>query len=465
MGNLSRLAVLIGAVVWGVCHAAPAIDGSSIRDTTLDNGLHVVVREAPWGGQVAMGLCIKVGPLYEGEKQQGLSDLVRYMILDAGAGQPQDLVAGGDTGGASSAKARRLGEYLDDLGVQLTAYTSPDATVISATMASSSLPRVLADLTHAVFYPRFTEEMWAEQVQVLSRRLTDMESAPKYRLFRLLAEAAFRVHPYRFPVPPRSDEVARYNSKDLSHFHRTFYVPNNTSLIVVGDVQFQAVQELAREHLGSIPSRPVNRPAVAIEPGQTEPRMSLTKAAVSSTFVAFGWHAAGIANKRDVCALDLIYALLGEGPEARLSRALGGRKDIVEAPQVEFITRRDPGLFIIFWACQPEAEYDTRAAVSAQVDRLRTSVISPEELATAKELIRAGYTFQNRTYADQVGSLAFYEAIDSYRFAVDYLDEVERVTAEDIQRVARQYLSAQTQTVAIVRPRSGGETREASILP
>ena len=200
--------------------------------------------------------------------------------------------------------------------------------------------------------------------------------------------------------------MATVDAQSLAAFHEAFYVPNNMSLIVVGDAQAQVIFDLAAEHLGAYPQRPLATEPVAPEPPQTKALSHVQRADTRATLVSYAWRGAGIDSKLDVCALDVIYALLGEGLGARLTRAFFEQDQIDAVPEVEFITKRDPGLFIVTCVTKPEAEYDTRDLVLAEVEKLRTERITAAELASAKGLIRSAYAFDNQTHSGQLGSMA-----------------------------------------------------------
>lgn len=426
---------------------APALDPEQIGEATLDNGLHIVVKRVPQWGLVSVGLCIKAAPLYELEDQHGLADVVRHMICEVAPDQQPSL-----------------GETIRDLGCEFNSYTSPDATQIRATVSSYSLPELFPRLVKAVFEPTFDEAVWARELPKLRRRMMDSERTPINVLWRSVWQTAFRKHPYRRRVAATPDVVTEYNTGDLAAFHGRLYVPNNVAIVAVGDIDLTTMTDLARTHLGKYERGELRPPPVAQEPPLSDPRTHLEKVPARHTVLSYAWHAAGIDNKRDVCALDLIYAILGEGQTARLMQAFAQQDEIDAVPEVEFITKRDPGLFLITCITKSSAEFETRETILAQIEKLREEKVSQKELDNAKHLIRAGYTIDNASFANQVGSMAFYEAIDSYQFAVEYLDEIQQVTVDDIQRVTRSYLGPSNYVLAIVRPKTSNRpTREARL--
>lgn len=425
-------------------HAGP------VTEATLANGLRVVIEPTPARGLVSVAFCIKAAPLYEPAGKAGVANAVRFMAFDyASAGAPP------------------LALQLVDLGCRFESYTSTDATQVRLTLAAAALPEMLPRLVAGVFEPVLTEEAWAGALPQLRRRLTDRREMPTERLEMALWESAFDTHPYRNPVEGTPDTVGDLNSEDLRACHQQLWAPGNMALLAVGDVDPEQFLALARECLERYPAREVSLPQVAREAPLASPRSRLERTATRATILSFAWRAPGIERKRDVCAIDLIYALLGEGPDARLVKSLLLNEAIQSLPEVQFVTRRDPGLLVITCLCPPDKEFDVRETVLAEVKALRDAPITQADLAEARRLIRDGYLLDNQGISGDIGSMAFYEAIDSYAFAHDYLAEVDRVTVQDIQRVARAYLGASSYILAIMRPRTTGSegTLEARLNP
>jgi zinc protease len=295
----------------------------------------------------------------------------------------------------------------------------------------------------------------------------DEQGLPTGRLESLLWSTAFDDHPYNHVVEGTPDTIAALNASDLKAFHNAFYAPGNVSLLAVGDVAPAAFLELARGCLAPYPGRSVTLPEVTADAPLASPRTRLERAATRATVLAYAWRTPGIGRKRDVCAMDLIYALLGEGEDARLVHSLLTGDQVQGVPDVQFITRRDPGLFTIICLCQPEKEFAIRDLVLAEVQALRDEPVSAPDLDQARQALRVSYLMDNQGVSGEVGSMAFYQAIDTYQFASDYLAEVDRVTPQDIQRVAAAYLGATNYVLAIIRPRgdTGDTTLEAKLTP
>jgi len=162
--------------------------------------------------------------------------------------------------------------------------------------------------------------------------------------------------------------------------------------------------------------------------------------------IVLAWRSTGIDKPEDVVAMDTLLSLWREGLDANLRKLLmrdgekGPNTPLVASYDVDYLTQRDPGLFAVDLS-DPQ---DSDAAVQAVLDevkRVQTQGISDAELERAKDELRSQYVIQSDTVNGQGGALGFYDMINNYRFGQYYLDRAARVTAADVQRVAKAYLS------------------------
>jgi predicted Zn-dependent peptidase len=187
------------------------------------------------------------------------------------------------------------------------------------------------------------------------------------------------------------------------------------------------------------------------EPALDGPKTDAQTKDMNLTLLGYGFRAPGIARKRDVCAMDLIYTVLSDGRKARLTTEVE-EKGLVNAFDFQFLTQRENGLVLLTAATTPDKELEARTALTEQLERLATDGVTDDELVRARRVLRNSYAFSNEAYSDQIGSLGFYEMIDTYRFAIDYIDAVNQVTADDVKRVASEYLSSDKAILVIFRP-------------
>jgi len=447
--QLQRLAALmaLALAVAGWAGAAPILDGARIVEKTYDNGFRLIMKPERQWDLVAVGLYVRAGSFCETDEEAGVAHLLEHLLFEA--------TVKGET--------QTVGPAIEELGGYVNASTTRDFTRIDVTVASQYLEQVIEMLASAAFNLEVTDTALTREREVILRELADRQAVAEGMLERLIWGTAYTAHPYRREIGGTEEQVKDLTLEELQAFHKRFYVPGNMALVAVGDLDPDALTEQVGRLFGARAGAPFSVPDPRPEPAQTSSRTVVEQRKSDTTIVNFAWHAPGIANRAEVWAMDLIYTILGDDRIGRLRQSLD-EQGLSLMSSTDFLTQRYPGLFIVTILTKPDKELEVRSAVLAEVGRLRSEPVTEQELSEAKRTVRAQYAFSNEAYSDQVGTLGFYEAIGAYRLAVDYLAEVEQVSAADLQAVARKYLIPDAYTLVIVRPESRpGETGEARI--
>lgn len=424
-----------------LAHAAPSFSSAplfspvdlSVR--TLSNGLHAIVKRAPGADTLSIQVWVRAGSRYEGDKESGVAHLIETASVRASKNQPTRPV--GDGGLSGSLRA---------VGGDAGALTSRDATFYSATVAPNFAPDAMRSLADTVLRPDLSDdavdESKLEVVDDLARRSLD----PVVSASDLAYATAYARHPYRRAAWGDEESVASLSGAKVRDYHKRLYVGANTSVVVVGDISFERAHELIRQNFGAMPA---GKAAVGTLPpdGPLKDREAFRRATVSRDAVALAWRSSSISNPRDVVAMDTLLSLWREGVDPKLRQKLirGGADStdnppLASAYEVDFLTQRDAGLFLITLAGTGDKEAAVKA-VLGEVERARKGDLSPAEVTNAKLLLRSQYIQQAENPAGQAGSLGFYDVISSYQFAVNYLSLCGTVTGADLQRVAQKYFS------------------------
>jgi zinc protease len=308
---------------------------------------------------------------------------------------------------------------------------------------------------------------------------TDPTRAP---LLALTQAAFVPGHPYHRSLFGSPQEIARIGRDDLLRFWRARYQPNNMTLVVVGDVARQEVTEAARAlfvfpvPLTTGTGRAVELPpiammgAVAAAPPDSGPLEGIVRAKPLAqdrglVTVTLGWRAPSVQAADDVVALDVLLPLLASGAGGsggRLGNALVRQQQIALAISADYQTRRAPGLLTISAVGPRGSEQAIEKALLAEIRRLREDGVTDDEAERARRAALGATLFQNETFAGQASSLAFYDMVDTYEWAVRYPERLAGVSAADLNRVVRTYLTPDRYIVATVIPRSASAVGEAA---
>ncbi len=443
MRSRSLFTLMLLAYLCASVAAAPILNPDKISAITLDNGLRVIVKSERQWPVVAVGLIVRAGSGYESADNSGVAHMVEHLLFEERESQ------------------EGLGPWVENMGGYINGMATRDFTEVTVAASYQYMDEIIPKLAQSVFAAEFTAEAVAHQRNIIYRELADRLTTNSALAEFFTWQLAFTEHPYRRPVPGEPDHINSLGLEAARDFYNSFYHPNNAALVAVGDVAADDFFELAKQAFGDYPSGQLPDPP-APEPPQTEVHTRIEYLGESSTLLEFAWHAPGIADKREVCAMDLIYVMLSNELESMTRQA--DQDNLLQAAVVNYLTQRWPGLFTISAMTPPAHELDLRSAILDKISYLRTNLVSEEVVAEAKQTIYADYAFSNEAYTDQVDSLAFYEAIDTYEFAVNYIDLINQITPQQIQQTARKYLGADNYSLVVIRPERAGEGTEGAWL-
>jgi zinc protease len=285
-----------------------------------------------------------------------------------------------------------------------------------------------------------------------------VENQPYGRLNEIVYDQAFTVHPYKHPTIGSMQDLESASIDDVREFFRTYYVPNNATLVLVGDFDTKEAMALVQQYLGRVPKsvRPVPRD-IPKEPPQTrERRVQLEEswplpAVVVAHHITFDGHP-------DSYPLHLASKVLSDGESSRIYRSLVYEKQLALAAFGGGNIIEDPNLFFAVAIVQPgqkpEAAVD---ALIAELDRLKREPVSEAELQQAKNQFARDYILDresNRGKASQLGHAAVIH--NDIKTADGEIDIFMNSTAADIQRVAQTYFKPENRLVLTIMPRGAG---------
>jgi predicted Zn-dependent peptidase len=337
------------------------------------------------------------------------------------------------------------------------AYTSEDATQYIV-----SLPSNKAELWMVMESDRFANavlrEFYKEKDVVMEERRLSVESRPIGRLLEEFMGIAYMAHPYGREVVGFMSDLQALTRAQAEAFFEKYYEPSNLTIAIVGDVDPERIKTLATKYFGRVPSGPKPDPVETVEPPQLGERRVVVEDA-AQPFVLIGYHKPSIHHPDDA-VFDAITDIVGMGRTSRLYKSLVKEKKIAMAasgfqgmPGVKY-----PNLFLFYAVpARGHTNEECEEAIYTEIERLKNELVSPEELAKAKTRARASLIRQLDSNSGLAAQLTFYEVITGdWRNLFGQLDKIDKVTAEDIQRVAGEYFTTKNRTVGIIKTTEAG---------
>lgn len=404
---------------------------------TLPNGLQVVIEENHRHPVVSLNVVVKVGSMYETERINGISHFFEHLFFRG--------------------TERRTGEQfkreIEALGGQTNAKTTMDLTHFYINMPSLYAKQGLDILADALQNSKLDPSEVNEERKVVIDELRMGEENPGAILQSELYTLAYQKHPYRLPIIGNERTLREMTIQDFRDFKQRYYVPNRTVLIIVGDVTPAEVMPTVREYFGTFTGNHNVADDIPVEPRHRDgTREKVVRRELPTAFVLMGFRGPSVRDRPDVYRVDLLTFMMGQGSGSILARTLVEEKKIALSASVDFLTQRDPGLITFQAVCSPIRVEKVKAAMLDLLTQVRSGKFSQADFERAKTLLINTYRFGNETNSGKADGLAFYAAIDRVDFAQTYLDEIRKVTYEDIQAAAKAYLDMKDCAILIVRP-------------
>lgn len=332
------------------------------------------------------------------------------------------------------------------------AYTSQDATQYIV-----SLPSNKTELWMMMESDRFgnavLREFYKEKEVVMEERRLSVESRPVGRLLEEFMGLAYNAHPYGDQVVGHMSDIETLTRAEAEAFFEKYYAPSNLTISIVGDVDPDQVRELAEKYFGRIPSGPKPDPVETVEPPQLGERRVVVEDQ-AQPFVLIGYHKPDVHHPDDA-VFDALTDIVGMGRTSRLYKSLVKEKKIaVYASGFQGMPgNKYPSLFLFYaYPAQGRTNQESEEAIYEEIEKLKNELVSAEELAKAKTRARAGLVRQLSSNSGLAAQLTFYHVITGdWRNLFKQLDKIDKVTAEDIQRVAREYFTTKNRTVGIIK--------------
>jgi predicted Zn-dependent peptidase len=337
------------------------------------------------------------------------------------------------------------------------AYTSQDATQYIVSLPSNKVALWMV-LESDRFANPVLREFYKEREVVMEERRLSVESRPVGRLLEEFMAVAYKAHPYGDSIVGHMSDIATLTRAEAEAFFENYYSPSNLTIAIVGDVDPDQVKALATQYFGQIPSRPKPDPVETVEPQQLGERRVVVQDP-SQPFVLIGYHKPNIHHPDDA-VFDAITDIVGMGRTSRLYKSLVKEKRIAVAasgfqgmPGTKY-----PNLFLFYAVpSRGHTNEECEEAIDTEIERLKSELVTPEELAKAKTRARASLIRQLASNSGLAAQLTFYEVITGdWRNLFKQLDKIEKVTAEDIQRIAGEYFTTKNRSVGIIQTTGAG---------
>ncbi len=438
--------------------AAPPADGSatitapasSAQKWVLPNGLTIIVQEDRSAPVASVQVWCATGSIDEDQHiGAGLSHILEHMLFKGTKTRPANAIA----------------QKVQDVGGYINAYTSFDRTVFWIDVPRDGVATALDILSDAMMNSTLPAEEYGKEQEVIRREFAMGMDDPDRMAGQLLLGTAYQKHPYRLPVIGDIEIYNQLTRDQVTEYYKARYVPNNLTFIVVGDVDAQKIREQLTAFFKQYPEKSLRPVYIPPEPPQLGEREAHNEFPTELTRLSFGWHIPEITHP-DVPALDLLSVILGEGRSSRLYRRVREESGLAYGIGSFSYTPGDPGLLGIDSTVEPAKRDAVRDLVLKIVDEIKQAGARPEELMKAKKILLSHHLGTLTTMRGQASDLGSNWLLTrNLNFSRDYLESIQKVTLEDVRRVARHYLTNDNLTITSLDPKGSQSAKAVGAKP
>lgn len=420
----------------------------SVEEFTLKNGMKILVQEDHRSPVVVSQVWYRAGALDEVNGKTGVAHVLEHMMFK----------------GTKKIKPGQFSRLIAAAGGKENAFTGMDYTCYFQQLEKSKLPlslRLEADrMTNLII----TDEEFAKEIKVvMEERRWRTDDKPQSKVNEQFQALSFRAHPYGRPVVGHMNDLENMTAADAREWYRNWYTPNNATLVVVGDVKAKAVFKLAKQYFGPIKARKLPSRKPQLEPAQLGERRAVVKAPGKLPYLAMGFHAPILPNLGktsntdwETYALEVLAGVLSGNASARLNQKLVRETSLALSADAGYgsVSRGQQALFELDGTpAEGKTVADLEAALLEQIALIKTNGVTQKELDRVKAAEIAADVYKRDSMFYQAMQIGQLETMGySWRLLNGYADKLNAVTSEQIQIVAKKYLTQDNMTVATLDP-------------
>ncbi len=424
-------------------YSAKAEVPREITSFNLPNGLEIIVWPDHDIPNVALFYFVRAGGRNEYPGITGIAHFFEHMMFNG-------------------TKKRAQGAFdreMEAAGGANNAYTSNDVTVYMDWFPRSALETIFElesdRLRNLAIDPKVVE---SERGAVYSERRQGVDDDNSGRLYEQVMATAYVAHPYQNPVIGWPSDIENWTQQDLEAFFKTYYAPNNITMIFAGDVTPEEIYLLADQYFSAIPRQHPPPAITTVEPEQRGPRRLLIETAAQTPLLHVAFHA-GAAADAETLHLDLLLAILAEGDSSRLHRLLVEEEQIALQVGAFQTGGFDPGVAYFYLALPPGGDPDAvEARLVEELERVAREGVTRDELTKARNLRLAAFWRDLQTIRGKASALGDYEVFTGdYENLFAVPETLSATTAEQLKAAAQEVFRRNNMTVGVLRGPADGD--------
>ena len=430
--------VLLAISVLFIGLASFAGDCSSYK---LDNGQTVVIKEVKDNPIVIIDTWIKTGSINETDENNGVAHFLEHLFFKGTAKHP----------------SKEFDSILESKGAVTNAATSKDYTHYYILIPSNHFELALDLHSDMLLNPMIPRKELEKERKVVIEEIAKNKDKPTTVLYNNMVDGFYNIHPYKRQVIGTKEIIETISREQILDFYNKWYTPENMTTVIVGDVDTQKALNLVKTKF----NKPVNvsktkkketykmdkRPAIKVE--------KTTDLKVESGYLLVGFKGVNSISHKDSYALDVLATILGDGKSSRLYKNLKEKKQLVHSIYSTHSSYKEDSLFYISANYVIDDVEKIKAEIFAEIEKIQENEIPKDEIQKAKNIIERDTFYARESVSNMASEIGYTVTLTGdTSYYKNYLENINKVTSEDLKRVAKEYLNSENSVISVINPQN-----------
>jgi predicted Zn-dependent peptidase len=413
---------------------APAQHLRDIRQTTLPNGLLVLTERMPYVRSVAMGVWIDCGSRDESPETNGISHFIEHMVFK----------------GTTTRSAQQFAREIDAIGGNLDAFTGKETVCFNIKVLDENVPAALDLLTDLVLHPTFAPDDIAKEQGVILEEIKIDEDNPDYLVHELFTQNFWKGDALGRPILGTAKTVSSFTQQIVLDEYARRFTPPNMVFSAAGNIDHDSFVAQVEAAFNSLSASSGEKLAKHNAP-RTFPHITLkNKKSLEQVQFCLAVPSLPVAHP-DRFGVHLLNSILGGGMSSRLFQSIREERGLAYSIYSEMNPFRDTGSLAVYAGCSVDRTREVLALTLDEFARLKQEPVTAEELKRAKDQSKGNMVLGLESSGSRMSNLARQQMYHGRFYSVDDItSEVDRITPDDIQRLARQLLVSDTMALTLL---------------
>lgn len=419
---------------------------SELSVHNLDNGQTVIIKEVRSNPIVTVDTWVRTGSINETDKNNGVSHFLEHLFFK----------------GTTNLAPGEFDKILESKGAITNAATSKDFTHYYITIPSNYFDLAMELHADMLLNPLVPRKELEKERKVVIEEISKDETNPRNVLYENLVSMLYNKHPYKRKVIGTREIISNIPRDEILEYYNQFYVPANMVTVIVGDVDTEKALELVKKGFNK-ENKKVNSQTFEIEKPLTKQARKVANLSAQSGYMMIGFRGVKITNN-DSYALDVLSTILGDGRSSVFYKNIKDKKQLAYSIGASNAGFRDDGIFYISANFVPENLEKLEASIFEEITNVQKNGVTKEQVDLAKNILERDTNYARESVSNIAQEIGYtMVTANDIKVYENYVDNIKKVSAEDVKRVANKYLGKDKSAVSIVLPEKTNEV-EISVV-